>query len=360
MLFENLEQYKEIEHEIHPKDEMYSFLTTHPNPATRDAPLKAYFESGASMKRDLLEILEMIEFDLNSTTRFLEFACGYGRFTRHWVKVVEPEKITVSDVYKDAVDFQMKVFGVKGIYSAFNPLDVKFPEKYDVIFVASLFSHLPAHTFRLWLKQLYLALNENGVLIFSTHGKSCMANPTEMPASGSSFRRQSESETHSYDEYGAMFVTSEFVHKAVKEEMGQMVLLEAPKCLWSYQDVYVVMRTANENLETMFLNKGDEKILFSVDVYKDGFLMGWILDKTNPLNRLQIELLCKDRIVGKGVADQFRQDLADAKIGDGYCSFRIKVDPTAKSLGKQIRIRVENYKTEFCVYRSSITDWVVP
>ena len=226
---------------IHPKDEMYLFFTTHPG--HKNIPLQSYFDSGAGMLQNLLEILDKIELKIEETNSFLEFACGYGRFTRHLVKIIPPHKITGSDVYRDAVDFQKEVFDVKGVYSEFNPDDVTIPEKYDIIFVASLFSHLPLKTWRPWLKKLYKSLNENGVLIFSTHGKSCMANPDEMPDDGFCYVHMSESKIHSFEDYATTYVTSEFVHKAVMEETGQLILLDVPKGLGNYQDVFVVRKT---------------------------------------------------------------------------------------------------------------------
>lgn len=236
----NSNQYGNIETKIHTKDEMYLFFTTHPD--HKDTPLESYFDSGATMMQSLLEILDKIGFKIEETNSFLEFACGYGRFTRHLVKIISPQKITGSDVYKEAVDFQKNVFGVKGFYSEFNPEDITIPEKYDIIFVASLFSHLPLTTWRPWLKKLYQSLNENGVLIFSTHGKTCMANPDDMPDNGFLYCHISESKIHSFKDYATTYVTSEFVHNAVMEETGQFILLEVPKCLWKYQDVNVLRR----------------------------------------------------------------------------------------------------------------------
>jgi len=227
-----------IETKIHPNDEMYLFFTTHP--LHKETPLLSYFQSGQGMQHKMMEIFDKIGVEIEGIKNFLEFACGHGRFTRHLVKIIPPSKITASDVYKDAVDFQKETFGVKGFYSEFNPDDLQIPEKYDVIFVASLFSHLPINTWRPWIKKLYGSLSDKGVLIFSTHGTTCMGNPEDMPESGFLYCHISESKTHSFDDYGTTYVTSEFVHKAILEETGQHVALEIPKFLWNYQDVYVV------------------------------------------------------------------------------------------------------------------------
>jgi len=234
----DLKQSFKLEASIHPNDEMYSFFTTHP--LHKDNPIESYFNSGTGMLHSLLDILKQVNVNIVEISSFLEFACGYGRFTRHLLKIIPPNKITGSDVYREAVDFQKKTFGVEGFYSRFNPDEVIIPKKYDVIFVASLFSHLPLQTWGPWIKKLYNSLNDNGVLIFSTHGITCMANPSEMPSSGFSYLLMSESKTHSFKDYATTYVTSEFVNRSVFEETEQQVLLEIPKCLWNYQDVYVI------------------------------------------------------------------------------------------------------------------------
>lgn len=233
-------QGRELIPDVHPDDEMYLFFTTHPD--HRNTPLKSYFISGDGMLQNLGEMLNSAGKSLEDTGRFLEFACGYGRFTRHLLRRLDPKRVTVSDVYRNAVDFQKATFGVDGFYSEFDPGKLEIPNKYDVIFVASLFSHLPEKTWRPWLKKLYNALADNGVLIFSVHGTTCMASPAEMPSSGFHYLNMSESRSHSFDDYGTTYVTGEFVRRATQEETGAQVLLEIPKGLWSYQDVYIVKK----------------------------------------------------------------------------------------------------------------------
>ncbi len=235
-------QGSELLPDVHSDDEMYLFFTSHPD--HRNTPLKSYFISGDGMLQNLREMLNSIGRSLESTGSFLEFACGYGRFTRHLLRYLNPRRVTVSDVYRDAVDFQKATFGVDGFYSEFDPGKLEIPKKYDVIFVASLFSHLPEQTWRPWLKKLYNSLAENGVLIFSVHGTTCMADPSQMPRSGFYYLNMSESRSHSFEDYGTTYVTSDFVRQATLEETGTPVLLEISKGLWSYQDVYIVKEEA--------------------------------------------------------------------------------------------------------------------
>jgi hypothetical protein len=57
----------------------------------------------------------------------------------------------------------------------------------------------------------------------------------------------------------------------------------------------------------------------------DHTAQGWAFDPTHPGVRLEIEIVEGDRVVARGHADQLREDLRRAGIGDGRCHFRLAV-----------------------------------
>lgn len=67
------------------------------------------------------------------------------------------------------------------------------------------------------------------------------------------------------------------------------------------------------------------KIVGHLDYVQDGFAYGWAHNAGNPLDRLTIDIFSGDRIVGHGTADQFREDLRTAGIGDGKYAFRLAI-----------------------------------
>ncbi|MGH8029020.1 MAG: class I SAM-dependent methyltransferase [Arenimonas sp.] len=225
---------------IHPEDEMFLYVLDHPERAPN--PQTHYFSGGERMLTRLHDLLGKLDLKLADTRRFLEFACGYGRFTRHLVRVLPPSRITVSDLSHKAVDFQRATFGVKGVYSHLSPDDVKFADQFDLIFVASLFSHLPDAAFGAWVRRLYDALDEGGTLLFSTHGPSCLPADVAMPERGIIYHKASESRTHSADDYGTSYVTEEYVAQSVREHTGQDVALRVERGLFNIQDVYAVRK----------------------------------------------------------------------------------------------------------------------
>jgi hypothetical protein len=88
-------------------------------------------------------------------------------------------------------------------------------------------------------------------------------------------------------------------------------------------------------------------ISFSVDMLHNDCLWGWVVDKNNPLNKLSIEIRQAQRVIAQGVANHFRADLADAKIGDGCCAFSIPVDPDWTNDGGKMFLRVVDFNQEF-------------
>ena len=88
--------------EIALADDIFHFFAGHP---TSINPLRDYLADGWRTLSELMLLLEAVDRPLLKTGRFLEFASGHGRFTRHLVKALGAERVTVSDVVPDAVDF---------------------------------------------------------------------------------------------------------------------------------------------------------------------------------------------------------------------------------------------------------------
>lgn len=61
------------------------------------------------------------------------------------------------------------------------------------------------------------------------------------------------------------------------------------------------------------------------DYIHDGYAYGWAFDKKNPLQRLTVNIVCDGVIVGHGLADQYREDLLTAGIGDGKYLFKLRI-----------------------------------
>jgi 2-polyprenyl-3-methyl-5-hydroxy-6-metoxy-1,4-benzoquinol methylase len=245
---------------VHEQDEMFQFMRdlwywpyhVVPMRAKSDA-MRTYLASGDLMTRDLEAALKDHGRDLSQLDSFLEFASGYGRFTRFLVTRLDPAKVTVSDINHSAVDFARKAFGVSGFYSAESASDVDHSKQYEVIFVASLFSHLAIEHWSAWLRRLHEMLAPGGLLIFSTHGPYARdviygehwRDQLEVKTEGFSYLRTNETDGRlAVDYYGSAFVSEAYVKGQVAEHGLGTVRRVYPAKLWGSQDLYVLEKPA--------------------------------------------------------------------------------------------------------------------
>ena len=152
---------------IDPADDVFGFFTGH---GSWSSPQRDYLADGWRTLAELTLLLERAGRTLTGCAQVLEFASGHGRFTRHLVKALGAGRVTVSDVVPGAVAFSTRHFGVQGFVSTAEPAALRWPGRYELVFVLSLFSHLPRATWGAWLRRLWEAVAPGGALVFTTHG----------------------------------------------------------------------------------------------------------------------------------------------------------------------------------------------
>ena len=102
--------------------------------------------------------------------RVLDFGCGHGRVMR-WIRAVFPEAtIVASDRVRDGVDLCAKTFDAQPVYSNDAYEDIGLGGNFDMIWLGSVYTHLPMN---LWHKMTQMLVNElapDGLLAFSYAG----------------------------------------------------------------------------------------------------------------------------------------------------------------------------------------------
>ena len=226
---------------IAPQDDIFHFFAGHP---TSNNPLRDYLADGWRTLSELLLLLERADQPLVKMNHVLEFASGHGRFTRHLVKAIGPGRVTVSDVVADAVDFARQSFGVQGFVSHAVPEQLAWPRRYDLVFVLSLFSHLPRGSWGRWLAVLWDAVAPGGLLVFSTHGSEAARRAgVALDGEGYFFAPSSESNAIDAQEYGTAFTDEAFVRARVNELAPAPVQVDrAPVWFWDHQDAWVLKK----------------------------------------------------------------------------------------------------------------------
>src|SRR6185436_4705382 len=110
-----------------------------------------------------------------------------------------------------------------------HPRDFACGARFDVIFAASLFTHLPRETFGAWLHRLRSLLTPRGVLIFTTHSVETFEWSTGVPPVGEDFEFAARVYSRFLDanDYGNTFVKE----AALREIAGEHALLHLPRGL---------------------------------------------------------------------------------------------------------------------------------
>lgn len=230
-------RWMQVNCQIDPRDDIFRFFVNH---EIAKNPIREYLSDGWRTMAELMLILEAVDRPLLKTDSVLEFAAGFGRFTRHLVKVL-PGKVTCADVMPGSPAFLREQFGVGAFESAHVPEQVVFPARYDLVFVLSMFTHLPTHMWAPWLKALCRAVKPGGLLVFSVHNEAVAGEiGVTFGDDGTYFIASSESPSIDAQTYGTTFTTRRFVTGCVREACGVDVLHYQSQGFWFGQDGVVV------------------------------------------------------------------------------------------------------------------------
>lgn len=103
-------------------------------------------------------------------TSILDMPCGHGRVAR-WLRAAYPAaRLTVSDILRDGVDFCSRTFNARPVYSSAHPAVSLFEERFDLIFVGSLLTHVDADRWDSFIDTWWALLRPGGLLVVTTHG----------------------------------------------------------------------------------------------------------------------------------------------------------------------------------------------
>lgn len=222
---------------IDPRDDIFRFFANHP--LARN-PIREYLSDGWRTMSELMQLLDRLDRPLMKTQSVLEFAAGFGRFTRHLARAL-PTRVTCTDIQPGSVEFLREQFGVEAFYSVSKPDEIIYPQQYELIFVLSLFTHLPVERWGAWLKHLHRGLAPGGLLVFSVHNeKAAVQEGVRFDEQGTHFIRSSESPQLGADDYGTTFTTDDFIARQVKSALGCEPLLHEHIAFWVGQDAIVI------------------------------------------------------------------------------------------------------------------------
>lgn len=134
--------------------------------------LRQYFRCGAEAAQLCRKTLNEIGRSQESVETVIDYACGYGRVLRFLRAAFPSADIVGADVDTRALRHVEDLLGEKTqkLYAA-NGAPAEQTDSIDLIWVGSLFTHLPEEQVTEILKHLRGRLKSNGVIIFTMHGE---------------------------------------------------------------------------------------------------------------------------------------------------------------------------------------------
>jgi SAM-dependent methyltransferase len=235
---------------IHPGDQMLLHSLRHHQNA--GAAFSQYFSIALQQYAAARQIAGIL-FGTNARDlEVLDFACGYGRLLRFLSLAMPPEQLWASELQEGALAFVGPMFGVHTLPSHANPAQFAPRRRFDLIWVASLFSHLPPTLFDAWLKRLLTCLTPRGVLCLSVRDVALLPQGSCVPESGLLYAGESENADLGADIYGTTYASEAYVRRAVRRAAGDSrSSYRLPRALANEQDLYVVAADPQRDLSDL-------------------------------------------------------------------------------------------------------------
>ena len=157
----------DIERRIHPDDLMW-----------KSGP-DWYFSVGESGLKAVKHAISASW--LTNVSRVLDLPCGHGRVARFLRHGFPDAEMFFCDIDRSGAEFCADVFHGTAIISKPELSDVALPDRLDVIWVGSLFTHVDRDRTARWLAYLSRHLAPHGVLVATFHGAFSAANNERLP-----------------------------------------------------------------------------------------------------------------------------------------------------------------------------------
>lgn len=222
---------------IHPQDNMIN--------QNSETSIQDYFGVGLAALGVITTILQ------NSRVRpesILDLPSGFGRVTRFLRCAYPTADIYSSDIMPDAISFCAENFGAIPVLSNENFSSIlQLKESFNLVFVGSLYTHLPYSKAILLTNVLTQILSNNGIAIITVHGRLWVDNISPSNYFGlkdkhaaENLRQEFLDEGYSYrnypdmDDYGVAALDEKFFSKFSGIEFYRF------PGTWAGQDVYAI------------------------------------------------------------------------------------------------------------------------
>lgn len=231
--------------DIHSADFIFRFFYEELYRGQLEEALNQYYWLGRVSAEKVAELIStFLRRPRHSAISLLDFASGYGSVARHIHKFLYSVDLTAMDVHEQAQRFNQDRLRVRTLLSTSDPAAIQPHGKYDVVFALSFLSHMPRRTFLPWLVKLSEFVKDDGLLIFTTHGRVShrLMPQINVESDGFGFTAFSEQRDLSVEDYGLTVTYHEFVIGELLKLEGFELLLFQQAHWWGHQDCWVLLK----------------------------------------------------------------------------------------------------------------------
>jgi SAM-dependent methyltransferase len=230
-----------VEREIAPGDSMFEGDEEH------------YFAVGAEALRLVRHALAAV--DAPEPQAILDLPCGHGRVLRYLRAAWPTAEIAASDLDKEAVEYCSNTFDAVPYPAQLDP--DRLPLRtghYDLVWVGSLFTHLPLEMWRAYAQMFFRVLKKDGLLVFTTlgrfgayrirHGFDYRLAHEELSPLVSTFDRKgfAYASYPNHTHYGICLASPAWVVKEITSDPGWKLVHCAEMAWDQHQDVYACQK----------------------------------------------------------------------------------------------------------------------
>ncbi len=132
-----------------------------------------FFGRGYEKIHHILRHTQSCGFNLRTAVSVLELGCGSARLIRH-LRCVDGLRLVGTDLIGDSIEWcRANVPGIEFHTNGLNP-PLEFAEdgSFDLVFAASVFTHIPLETQSAWIEELRRVLRPGGFAAVTVHGST--------------------------------------------------------------------------------------------------------------------------------------------------------------------------------------------
>lgn len=271
----------------------------------------AYFRAGMVISDTVKSIAESWLPEKKLPT-YLDFACGYGRSLRFSCLDFGIENVWGSEILPDANTFVRDVLNARNFSSVTDPLQLEVSQRFDVIFVSSLFSHLPDSTFSQWIRTLHGLLEDDGLLVISVHDEDLLPPGERLNDEGFWFQETTEVESLDPRDYGAMVVCEDYVAQQIKRAVPDGHYERFRSALCFQQDLYAIPKQSTADLGRLRVVRGPQGAIDGVRSDNGELMMhGWAATQDPEDVVTSVEIRVNGEMLGIVAPTTTRPDVAD-------------------------------------------------